>query len=305
ELPDPEWDPERSPDGPDRVFRVDLTWLTSSWTCIFGRGCPGIYRDHPEDGCCTMGAHFTDADDEERVAGFVDLLGPEDWQRRPDGASVAREAWVEVDEDGDRKTRRAPGGACVLLNDPGFPGGAGCALHHLAARLGRSYVETKPDVCWQLPLRRSYRDVERPDGTSYQEVTIAECDRRGWGPGGHDLDWYCTGAPEARVGAQPMRLSARGELVELVGVPARRRRCLRRAVRWDRARRCRSRGLAFAACRAPPPRARAPAPPSRAPSAGGPPRSGSVAAGSARPGARSRRTRRRRDRARSRGRPRA
>jgi len=217
ELPDPEWDPETSPEGPLRVFRVDLTWLTSSWTCIFGRGCPGIYRDHPDDGCCTMGAHFTDADDEERVAGFVDLLGPEDWQRRPDGASVAREAWVEVDEDGDRKTRRAPGGACVLLNDPGFPGGAGCALHHLAARLGRSYVETKPDVCWQLPLRRSYRDVERPDGTSYQEVTIAEFDRRGWGPGGHDLDWYCTGAPEAHVGAQPMYLSSRDELVELVG----------------------------------------------------------------------------------------
>lgn len=220
ELPDPEWDPVASPDGPDRVFRVDLTWLTSSWTCIFGRGCPGIYRDHPDDGCCTMGAHFTDADDEERVAGFVDLLGPEDWQRRPDGATVRREAWVETDDDGARKTRRADGGACVLLNDPGFPGGGGCALHHLAGRLGREPLETKPDVCWQLPLRRSYRDVERPDGSTYQEVTIAEFDRRGWGPGGHDLDWYCTGAPEAHVGRAPVFETSRAELVELMGLAA-------------------------------------------------------------------------------------
>jgi len=220
EVPDPAWDPAHTPEGPDRVFRADLTWLTSSWTCIFGRGCPGIYADHPDDGCCTMGAHFTDDDDEERVAAFVAELGPEDWQRRPDGETVAREVWVETDDDGARKTRRARGGACVLLNDPDFPGGGGCALHGLALRTGREPLETKPDVCWQLPLRRSYRDVERPDGTSYQEVTIAEFDRRGWGPGGHDLDWYCTGAPEAHVGASPVYVSARAELVELVGEAA-------------------------------------------------------------------------------------
>ena len=28
-----------------RVFRCDTTWLTSSWMCIFGRGCRGIYAD--------------------------------------------------------------------------------------------------------------------------------------------------------------------------------------------------------------------------------------------------------------------
>ena len=33
--------------SPTQVFRVDLTWLTSSWTCIFGRGCHGIYADRP------------------------------------------------------------------------------------------------------------------------------------------------------------------------------------------------------------------------------------------------------------------
>ncbi len=29
-------------------FRCDLTWLTSSWTCIYGSGCQGIYADRPE-----------------------------------------------------------------------------------------------------------------------------------------------------------------------------------------------------------------------------------------------------------------
>ena len=52
-------------------LRCDLTWLTSRWTCIFGRGCPGIYADRPDDGCCTLGAHFADDEDEARVGSEV------------------------------------------------------------------------------------------------------------------------------------------------------------------------------------------------------------------------------------------
>ena len=69
------------------------------------------------------------------------------------------------------------------------------------------FVETKPDVCWQLPIRRTFREVERTDGTTYTEVTISEYDRRGWGAGGHDLDWYCSGNTEAHVGAEPVYVS--------------------------------------------------------------------------------------------------
>lgn len=208
EIPDPE-----TPAGqdPDQVFRVDLTWLTSSWTCIFGRGCRGIYADRPLDGCCTLGAHFSEKADEKRVRKWVSKLDDDTWQR----ASVGK-AWVETDQDGERKTAVVDG-ACVFLNDPGFGGGAGCALHHLAARHDVPITATKPDVCWQLPVRRTYRTVERPDGTSYLEVSIAEYDRRGWGEGGHDLDWYCTGNPEAHVGTRPVFESLRDELEELVG----------------------------------------------------------------------------------------
>lgn len=208
------------PDGSEQVFRCDLTWLTSSWTCVFGSGCRGIYADRPDDGCCTLGAHFSDTDDEERVAAAVARLTPEIWQHHATGAGD----WTETDDDGARKTRVVDG-ACVFLNRPGFaPGtfadGAGCALHVLARAEDREPLETKPDVCWQLPVRRSYATVERPDDTSYLQVTIGEYDRRGWGAGGHDLDWYCTGNTAAHVGAEPVFRSLRAELVELIGKDA-------------------------------------------------------------------------------------
>jgi hypothetical protein len=209
------WIEFRDPADKDQVFRCDLTWLTSNWTCIFGTGCRGIYAGRPHDGCCTLGAHFSDEDDEQRVSAWVEKLTPEGWQFHKKG----RKRWTEVDEDGERKTRVVDG-ACIFLNRPGFPAGGGCALHGLALREGVHFVETKPDVCWQLPIRRQFRDVELPDGTSYTEVSIGEYDRSGWGPGGHDLDWYCSGNTEAHVGVEPVYLSNRVELTQLMGRPA-------------------------------------------------------------------------------------
>jgi hypothetical protein len=229
EFADPDPEPSNEPtsdeagdsaddadDGPAQVFRCDLTWLTSSWTCIYGRGCAGIYADRPDDGCCTLGAHFADEDDEQRVAAAVAQLGESGWQYAAEGLSGG---WTEVDGEGQRKTRVVDG-ACVFLNRPGFAAGDGCALHKLALDQGREPLELKPDVCWQLPIRRSYRTVERPDGSNYLEVTISEYDRRGWGAGGHDLDWYCTGNPQAHIGAEPVYRSLRPELIELIGGPA-------------------------------------------------------------------------------------
>jgi len=216
------WVELTDPADSEQVFRCDLTWLTSSYTCIFGQGCPGIYADSPDTGCCTLGAHFSDEDDERRVAAYVAQLSPEQWQFHP-GEPVGTDDWVETDEDGERKTRTHEHDgqrACVFHNRPDFPTGAGCALHGLALEQGRHPLETKPDVCWQLPMRRTYRTVERPDDTSYLEVTIAEYDRRGWGAGGHDLDWYCSGNTEAHVAPEPVYVTHEAELVELMGRPA-------------------------------------------------------------------------------------
>lgn len=207
------WVEFADPADSDQVLRCDLTWLTSRWTCIFGRGCPGVYASRPDDGCCTHGAHFSDAEDEARVRRYAARLGPRDWQLRAEGR---RGGVVETDEDGEPKTRVVDG-ACVFLNRPGFPGGTGCALHTYALRTGRHPLETKPDVCWQVAIRRTYRTVERPDGTSYLEITVTEYDRRAWGSGGHDMDWYCSGSPDAHVAAEPVYVTCEPELRELIG----------------------------------------------------------------------------------------
>ncbi|MEO5663597.1 MAG: hypothetical protein ABIR39_09950, partial [Nocardioides sp.] len=92
------------PADEEQVFRCDLTWLTSSFMCIFGQGCKGIYADAPDTGCCTLGAHFADTDDEKRVQGFVEQLDERHWQFHP-GRPVKTKDWVEKDDEGERKTR--------------------------------------------------------------------------------------------------------------------------------------------------------------------------------------------------------
>lgn len=96
-------------------------------------------------------------------------------------------------------------------------GGAGCALHILALREDREPLETKPDVCWQLPVRRTYDWIDRPDESRVLQVTIGEYDRRGWGPGGHDLHWWCTSATSAHGAGEPVFRTYAPELTELMG----------------------------------------------------------------------------------------
>jgi hypothetical protein len=227
-----EWVEFADPADPDHRVRADLTWLASAWTCIFGRGCAGVVEGRPDDGCCSHGAFFTDADDLARVGTNVELLTDEDWQLAP----VGRASWTEEDtasdgpapdgpapdeQDAVRSLRtRVVDGACVFLNRPGFPGGQGCALHRMALRTGVHPLTTKPDVCWQLPVRREQEHVDRPDGTRVLVTTVGEFDRRGWGPGGHDLHWWCTGAPVAHVSPEPLVETYAAELTELLGAPA-------------------------------------------------------------------------------------
>ncbi|GAB3588007.1 hypothetical protein [Calidifontibacter terrae] len=207
------WAEFDNPGDATERFRVDLTWLTSSYTCIFGSGCEGIYADRPDDGCCTLGAHFSDKNDLRNVKKAAKNLGPDEWQFYDEGRS--KRGWTEQEDDATKT--RVVEGACIFLNRPGFPAGAGCALHQHALAEGIEPHTIKPDVCWQLPIRREFREVALTDDSTYTEVSIGEYDRRGWGPGGHELDWYCSGNPQAHVGAQPLYLSSAGELQHLMG----------------------------------------------------------------------------------------
>jgi hypothetical protein len=211
------------PDEPiSHAYRIDLTWLTSNWTCIYGNGCQGIFAERPDDGCCSQGAHYTGREDEENVRKWAARLTPEKWQHHAEAQPTRKGGKLqisEVDDDGERKTRVVDG-ACIFLNRKGFAGGEGCALHTVGDSRGVHFAKIKPDVCWQLPIRRTYEKVERGDGETITYEVIGEYDRRGWGPGGEDLDWYCTSNTEAHVGSEPVYLSNRNELLEMVGKKA-------------------------------------------------------------------------------------
>ncbi|MEI8082046.1 MAG: hypothetical protein WCI74_09400 [Actinomycetes bacterium] len=201
------------PDDPSQLFRCDVTWLTSRWVCIYGQGCAGIVEGRPNDGCCTLGAHFSDGDDRKRVSRWATKLTPQHWQYHADGIAAGV---VGKDAEGKKQTRVLDG-ACIFLNRPDFAGGQGCALHTHAINAGIKPLDLKPDVCWQLPIRRSYQEYERPDGQNLTVVVIGEFDRRGWGAGGLDLHWYCSGNTSAHVGIEPVFVSERDTLIALMG----------------------------------------------------------------------------------------
>jgi hypothetical protein len=214
-----EWVEFTDPADAEHIVRADLTWLCSRWACIFGRGCHGIIEGRAADGCCSHGAFFSDTADEKRVNKAARELTTADWQfikKAKRGLSVRD----SVGDDDRRRRTRTVDGACIFLNREGFAGGAGCALHALALRTGRHPLETKPDVCWQLPVRREQDWVDRADGSRVLVSSITEFDRRGWGEGGHDLHWWCTSSPDAHTGGEPLYVSYGPELTALIGEQA-------------------------------------------------------------------------------------
>lgn len=224
---DREWVEFLDPADPDTMVRADLTWLLSRWGCIFGKhpsegGCPGIDKDRPADGCCLHGAFYTDEADVRRVRQIAKKLTPETWQLHRRWKDTLVDDTLENDEGEEEPALKTAvvDGACVFHNREGFPAGSGCALHQQAMRDGVHPMEYKPEVCWQLPVKRDFKTEHRADGTSVDVTLITEFDRASWGPGGHDFDWWCTGSPLAHTAAEPVYLSYAVELTELLGARA-------------------------------------------------------------------------------------
>lgn len=206
-------------DDPDeeRTWVFDVTFLTSNWTCIYGRGCLGVLTGPAPElvhGCCSYGAHFTDGADRRRIEKAAKTLRPEEWQYHRKG----QQGVVRTTRQGERVTRLVDG-ACIFLNRPGFPTGPGCALHQVALARGLPPLELKPDVCWQLPLRREDEVAEDGRVTS----TVRQWDRRHWGAGGQEFHWWCTESPEAFVGNRPVFEEMEAELTAMVGAKIYRR----------------------------------------------------------------------------------
>lgn len=126
-----------------RTWMIDATFMRSSWRCIFGEGCQGVYeRPTPElnQGCCSHGAHLVDEADVANVVKHVVRLTDEQWQMK---SRAKKKGFLKKHKDGDTKTRRVDG-ACIFLNRPGFEGGAGCAFHIAAMESGSVHWTGSP-----------------------------------------------------------------------------------------------------------------------------------------------------------------
>ncbi len=78
-----EWYSFPDPTNAEHLVSVDMTWLLSSWTCVFGTpACHGIEAGQPDSGCCTHGAFLSGDDDRRRLEANVALLRPDEWQHR-------------------------------------------------------------------------------------------------------------------------------------------------------------------------------------------------------------------------------
>ena len=217
-----DWVEFRNPDNSEEIFKCDITWLTSYWQCIYGNGCCGIDADKPDAGCCSDGAYYTNKMDEEQVLRSAKKLTKSEWQFYDQARDKSKKNLniSEIGLDKDRKTRKI-NDSCIFLNRvgyeaPGYTGKFGCALHHLANKEGSHPVDTKPDICWQLPLHRSW-EVREVGDTEVTVVVIGEYERSAWGEGGADLDWYCTSNSEAHVGKVPVYQSSKTELIKMMG----------------------------------------------------------------------------------------
>jgi len=195
------------------TYTFDATFLLSNWSCIYGNGCPGIGETPAPElelGCCSWGAHFTGKKDRKSTLAKAAQLGDGEWEYKAE--AEARNGALFRNDEGVWQSHVVDG-ACIFLNRPGFEGGAGCALHQAALRRGESYLDWKPEVCWQLPLRLDYHR----DDNDHLTYILREWKRRDWGAGGDDFHWWCTEDPLAFVGEEPVYLACRADIEALVG----------------------------------------------------------------------------------------
>jgi hypothetical protein len=194
----------------DTVWRFDRDFLTSTWTCLWGRGCQGIGPEPAEQlglGCCSIGADLGDEDEAKMIAALAAMLAPGRFEHHAEAAELG------IFSDDARTHTRIVDGACVFLNRPGFAGGAGCALHLAAFDWAESPIEWKPSVCWQLPIK-----VEWEAGADDTEIaTVRRWSRPDWGAEGETMAWCCTEESAAYRGDRPVIETLGAELEAIVG----------------------------------------------------------------------------------------
>ena len=218
-----EWLTFPAPDDPDRQFRVNVSFLLSTYECIFGQGCAGLLNHKPDAdyGCCERGVTFIDEDDFEHVVEMVGQLTAEDCDNID---HVRNRGWYLQSRSGKPYKTRKLGALCIFGNRTGGPAGkSGCAFHHLAARQGKHHTETKPFICWSVPLNFSSEEPEEPGGRDTTIVSAFTADA--WGgteddeePDGRGhVGWWCIDTPDAYRGTRPVYKTMEHELRKGIG----------------------------------------------------------------------------------------
>ena len=116
-------------------------------------------------GCCSYGAHFSNRKDRDHVVRAAKELSDDEWQFAKAGRKKGIYAQVR-----EGRGRQASSGARASSTTRASSSTARVPGRRRAARCtstpcarGRHHSELKPEVCWQLPLRRV--DEEQEDGT--------------------------------------------------------------------------------------------------------------------------------------------
>ena len=164
----------------ETVWRFETDFLTSNWTCIWGRGCKGIGETANTEnghGCCSVGAELDGEDEALNLSANAAFVPTSLFQFHEEAARGG------VFRDEKRNATRVVEGACIFLNRPGFEGGAGCALHLAAQHFEESPIDWKPSVCWQLPIKV---DWELGEGNT-EIATVRRWSRKDWGDDGDPM----------------------------------------------------------------------------------------------------------------------
>ncbi|MEP7200991.1 MAG: hypothetical protein ABI894_00165 [Ilumatobacteraceae bacterium] len=204
--------------GTEEITDGDVTWvfdrafLTSNWTCIWGRGCKGILDVPAEElnqGCCSIGAELADEEEAMTISALAATLDADVFQH------IDAIDEDDVFSDETRTNTKVVDGACIFLNPPGFEGGEGCTLHLAALRVDDSPTVWKPSVCWQLPIK-----VDWEEASNGSEIArLRGWKRHDWGDDGESMHWCCTEGPEAYIGDRMVVDSLAEELTAVVGEP--------------------------------------------------------------------------------------
>lgn len=200
----------------NKNWRVNLSFLMSNWKCIYGDGCAGHFgiqdkNIYPDVGCCSDGAYI-EPEEFDALSERVSELTDDEWQ--PELRKIAEsKGWFTNKKE--RKTRVYEK-SCIFNNRAGGSNGkVGCAFHILAEKKGIHFTETKPTVCWQVPLR-FYEDQDLVN-------VIDAWDADDWGGANEDgthnswMCWWCIDAPDAYVGKHMVYQEMKMELIKLMG----------------------------------------------------------------------------------------